>query len=540
MNHLRRLRFVLGVVFALATIPVTALSEQDSEVRDEAHIVIVPISDTQRIFELNGRGGYARISAVVEEERGDSDAVVVVHAGNLYSPSLFSALDGGVHAVDMLNRLGVTVMSPGHHEYNFGASIASRRFAEARFPVVLSNARTVDGGIPAGTTRFEIVEVAGYRLGFMGLLPRETSRISSPGSLIIDDPVATAATVAAELRAAGAEVVIALADLRREDIGRIREAGGVDLIFTAQGPTPNAPFWLEADATSIALHPAEAGDRIAVADLHLHRTIREVVKPSDLDPSVQTTPEEFDPDRFFEVATQETVTRWRADIRLRDTARLEPDRFADIVIAQHYAVFRHRIDEPLATVAAPFDTARAPLRRSENAFANYVTDAMRSAAGADIAFINAGAIRDDRDFDPGDVYTFRDLLTALPFRNRIVTVTLTGRRLAALLESGLDAASIGSPRFLHVSGVTIRYSPTGRPGARICSIRFGDIPLNHGARYRIATNEFLARGGDGYDVLQRNSTEAEDRGDLIDMLRQRLVADGRLAPVEDGRLQAGC
>ena len=57
----------------------------------------------------------------------------------------------------MLNRLGVTVMSPGHHEFNFGASIASRRFAEARFTVVPSNARTVDGGIPSGTTRFEIV-----------------------------------------------------------------------------------------------------------------------------------------------------------------------------------------------------------------------------------------------------------------------------------------------------------------------------------------------------------------------------------------------
>lgn len=210
------------------------------------------------------------------------------------------------------------------------------------------------------------------------------------------------------------------------------------------------------------------------------------------------------------------------------------------MIAQHYAVFSHRIGEPLATVAAPLDLARAPLRRIEIAFANYVTDAMRSVAGADIAFINAGAIRDDRDFNPGDVYTLRDLLMALPFRNRIVTVTLTGRRLAALLESGLDAASIGSPRFLHVSGVTTRYTLTGRPGARICSILFGDVPLNHGARCRIATNEFLARGGDGYDVLQLNSTESEDRGDLIDMLRHRLVADGRLAPVEGGRLRASC
>ncbi|MSO81294.1 MAG: hypothetical protein EXQ97_06710 [Alphaproteobacteria bacterium] len=140
--------------------------------------------------------------------------------------------------------------------------------------------------------------------------------------MIIDDHVATAATVAAELRDAGAEVVIALADLRREDIGRIREDGGVDLIFAAQCPTSNAPFCLEADATSIALYPAEAGDRIAVADLHLHRTIREVVKASDLAPSVPTAPEELDPDRFFEVTTQETVTRWRADIRLRDTTRL--------------------------------------------------------------------------------------------------------------------------------------------------------------------------------------------------------------------------
>ncbi|MGE0254516.1 MAG: bifunctional UDP-sugar hydrolase/5'-nucleotidase [Alphaproteobacteria bacterium] len=538
MNRLFLLRIVLGLAIALAGMSPAANADQDGEIRDREHIVIVPFGDTQRIFEQDGRGGYARISAIVEDERSNGDNVIVVHAGNAFAPSLFSTIDGGAHAIDMLNRLGITIMGVGHHEFDLGRGTAALRFAEARFPVVMSNARAGNGSPIAGTVRRQIVAVAGYRLGFMGLLPPQTSLISSPGDLVIEDPVAAAERVAGELRADGADIVIALTDLEQSVLSAIRARGAADLIFNAQGPTDSSTLTVEAVGSTVLARSGEGGNRIPVVDLYLERVMRELVSTPTAPQAGDDAVAEFDPDKFFEAAHEEAIVRWRVDVRVRDTARIEPDRFADIVLAQYYAVFGRQLNEPLATVAGAFDTLRANVRNRSSGFAAFVTEAMRDAAGADVAVLNAGAIRGDQTFGPGDEFRVRDLLTALPYRNRIVTLEITGRRLMLLLEHGLGPTSVGGPRFVHFAGMSVRYNPGGRPGARVCRVTINGKPLEHGANYVVATNEFLARGGDGYDMLGRAATV--DRGDLLDFLRQRLTETGKLQPIDDDRLTPSC
>ena len=537
MKHLNPLRFILAAGLALAGMPGSALADQDGEVRDEVRIVIVPLSDTQRVFEQDGRGGYARVSAIVEDERAESDAVVVVHSGNVFSPSLFSTVDSGAHAFDMMNRLNITILAPGPHEFDFGPAVAARRFAEARFPIVLSNVSTRDGSPLAATTRRTLIDVAGYRLGFMGLLPQETATTSSPGPLNIEDPVAATAAVAAELRADGADVVIALGGFDLRDAERIR-AAGADIVLAAQGPAENPSLWLDVHPNGLIARPAEGGNFLPVIDLHLYRVAREMMPTDDAAMADGDDPAEIDPDKFFETATQDVVSRWHADVRVRDSARMQPDRFADTVIAQYYAQFNRQLNEPLATVATTFDTDRAALRSGANGFAAFVTDAMRAAAEADIALINSGAIRGDRAYAAGDGFRIRDLLAELPFRNRIITLRLTGQQLSTVLEYGFAAASVGSARFPQIAGMAVRYDPAGAEGRRVCAVTIAGKSLDPKATYRLATNEFLARGGDGYDMLK--ALDAEDVGDLLQILRQRPVAAGKLEPVLDGRIQAGC
>jgi len=128
-----------AMVVGLAPGPLPVLADATGEIRDQTKIVVVPISDTQRLLERDGRGGYARLSAIVEDERASGAPIIMVHAGNAISPSLFSAIDEGSHAIDALNRLGVTIMAPGSREFDLGPDVAARRFTEARSPVVLTN-----------------------------------------------------------------------------------------------------------------------------------------------------------------------------------------------------------------------------------------------------------------------------------------------------------------------------------------------------------------------------------------------------------------
>ena len=76
------------------------------------------------------------------------------------------------------------------------------------------------------------------------------------------------------------------------------------------------------------------------------------------------------------------------------------------------------------------------------------------------------------------------------------------------------------------------------PGARATSVTVGDAPLEDGRTYTLATNDFLARGGDDYRLFRAgealvNSASAElMAGQLID----HIVAAGTVAPTIEGRI----
>lgn len=532
--------FVMTIIaLGFAMLPRASVADAAGEIRDRTQIVIVPVAETQRLLERDGRGGYARISAIVEDERGNRLPVIVAHAGNALSPSFFSAIDEGAHAIDALNRLGVTIMSPGHREFDFGPEVAARRFAEARFPIVLTNMLRSDGSVFPGTARWRILDVAGYRLGFMGLVSEALMETTTTGDVEISEPIDAATTTARQMREAGADVVVALADLDRGQIARLRAAKAADIVIVSQAGAQETEFRIEGSAKDIALSVTEGGDRIPVIDLHLHRLARETMALPAPGADGQIDPDTIDPERFFESTAQILVTEWRSDIRLRDTARIEPDPFADTIIAQHYAVLSVRLNRVLATVGYPFDTERASLESNENAFANFVTDTMRERTGADIAFINSGVFRPDRAYARDEPYTYRDLLTALPVRSRIVTFTLTGRRLAGLFEHSIADNGIGTPRFLQVAGMSILYDPDRRPGERICQFLVGSTPLQRGASYTVATTDFLARGA-GYEHLEHAGAAARDQGDLIDLLVTHLKETGLIEPLKDARIAPAC
>ena len=103
---------------------------------------------------------------------------------------------------------------------------------------------------------------------------------------------------------------------------------------------------------------------------------------------------------------------------------------------------------------------------------------------------------------PAATITRRDVLAELPFGNRVVTLDITGAELKRALENGLTLLPNAAGRFPQVSGLTIEADAKRPAGSRIVSIKVGDAPLDEGKIYRVATNDFLARGGDGYTAFR--------------------------------------
>ncbi|KAK5641699.1 hypothetical protein RI129_010246 [Pyrocoelia pectoralis] len=166
-------------------------------------------------------------------------------------------------------------------------------------------------------------------------------------------------------------------------------------------------------------------------------------------------------------------------------------------------------------------------RHKECNFGNLVTDSFvyyhaSSYEGeywtdAPIALLNGGTLRNVLIPDPhGGNITYTDLLSAIPFVDNIVSVSLNGSTLLQTLEHGLKSNGETSyGEFLQTSGLFYTVDRTKPPGTRIvdAKARCGlcKVPTYENIVpdkiYRILTRKFVSRGGDGYSILKENAFE---------------------------------
>jgi 2',3'-cyclic-nucleotide 2'-phosphodiesterase (5'-nucleotidase family) len=194
--------------------------------------------------------------------------------------------------------------------------------------------------------------------------------------------------------------------------------------------------------------------------------------------------------------------KWWPQFRIVDTAAVTPDPDVTGEIAKYEQELSREMDIPLATTAVELDGRDATIRTREAALGNLVADAMKASAQADAAITNGGGIRGANVYSPGATMTRRDILSALPFSNRIVTIEIAGKEIRRAIENGLAALPESRGRFPQVSGLVIEADRTKPAGSRVLSIKIGNAALDDHKIYKIATNDFLARGGDGYDMFR--------------------------------------
>ncbi|HRX37229.1 MAG TPA: 5'-nucleotidase, partial [Aestuariivirga sp.] len=119
-----------------------------------------------------------------------------------------------------------------------------------------------------------------------------------------------------------------------------------------------------------------------------------------------------------------------------------------------------------------------------------------------IAITNGGGIRGNKEYPAGAELTRRDILTELPFGNKTVKIEVTGEAVLAALENGVSDVENSAGRFPQVSGITLEADLTKPKGERVSNVMIGGKPLDTGATYTLATNDYMYGGGDGYTALK--------------------------------------
>jgi 5'-nucleotidase / UDP-sugar diphosphatase len=204
--------------------------------------------------------------------------------------------------------------------------------------------------------------------------------------------------------------------------------------------------------------------------------------------------------------------KWEPNFRFIDTATVTPDPETQKLVEAYAAELDKELNVVIGKTAGPLDSRRNIVRTQEAAIGNLIADAMREAVGADIAITNGGGIRADREYAAGADITRRDVLTELPFGNVTVLTEVSGQQIWDALENGFSKIEDGAGRFPHVSGLKVVADVKQAAGKRVVSVMAGDKALDLAATYRLATNDFMLDGGDGYTALKGGKVTVDPRG----------------------------
>lgn len=468
-------------------------------------------------------GGAAWMADAVAKLRSQDQYNLVIGAGDLISASpLISSLFLDEPTVGVMNRIGLDFTSVGNHEFDRGWKELKRLrnggcekytlrepcavepgYKGTDYPILAANVRMADG-----TTLFP-----GYAIKRFG---------SGAG-----------------------EVAVAVIGLTLQGTGQIVTPAGVEgLTFEDEASTINAivPKALAegADAVVVAIHQGlvpEPGDSFTgcgkmAGDL---RAILEKLDPRvDLVISGHTHQAyvcdfgTVDPSRNFTVTSAGSYGRMLTDIALtidpQDndvvgiTARNVPVQsagegrpantdFQQFSANPEVAAYVARYAEASAEVSgrAIGKLSGAAVRGGhENALGNLIADAQLAAsrdAGAQIALMNPGGIRADLAPGANGTVTFGDIYAVQPFGNSVVTGTLTGAQLLAVLEQQFVNAN--NLNVLSVSeGFAMTLDPSQPAGERVVSATLDGVPIDPNKEYRVSVNSFMATGGDGFTALK--------------------------------------
>ncbi|UTW55917.1 bifunctional UDP-sugar hydrolase/5'-nucleotidase [Kordiimonas sp. SCSIO 12610] len=470
-------------------------------VHAEDDIRIIYFSNMPEVSETDERPGLARVAAYINQARDKNDNSFVIHGGDSLSPAVLSSLDRGAHMIDILNIVEPDVFAIAKREFAYGEDMLIQRAVEALFPFVSSNTVDLRTNRPFNTVSpGELFTVNGISIGIVALTSPAVLTDYGVKRTSVLDPFKSAVEQSKRLREQGADLIIVTADFDVRGFNEMFSSGTFDLV-------------IETSFDKTVSH--KVGDAFYVRSIADGRQI--------LDMTVSIDQE----DERYVISDVRTV--------IPDLKQYEPDEDVLSAIDLHLAPLEELLNMPIGTVASELTTDRAMLRSEENAFANLLADSLRLKVGADVALINGGSIRGDRDYSVGYKLTRRDMQAELPFRNTIALLEVTGQQIWDAVEHGIPCRQDYDGCFPQVSNLEIRYSLSK---GKAVSVSLNGEPIDKSKLYKLATTDYLSGGGDGYEMLaSAKKLEISEGGQLTrEVLSQYVIDKGSINSVIENRI----
>ncbi len=447
----------------------------------------------------DGFGGVSRRATLIKrirEEVGPS-RVLLVDAGDIFTGGALSGLTKGEADCAAYRLMGYDVVALGNHDFDYGSKYLREVKQKYRIPWISTNVVTRNNNFLQPPF---VIKGVGIKLGIVGFANTDTPSVTKRDhvrGMVFNSPTLVAKGLRTTLKKeSDIFIVVSHAGLQEDKKlakavtylhvivgGHSHDALEQPVVEKKANGWPNGPIVVQAGSKGRYLGRLDltvAGNRKDGYQVTKYRHQLIPVDPTlEPDPEMEALLEKFK--GTYAVGLDERICQVK-----KNAAR------------------RYDGDWPLGCLAA---------------------DAARAATEADVAVLNSGSFRSDLRAGAMTKGTLREIL---PFEDEVETCLMPGGLLKSILDR--SASRVGGGAFLQVSGVVVE----GKAGD--LTVTVNGEPLAPKREYKVAVNDFLAGGGDGYVAFSKLKSRVKTGLFLRDLLQKSLEDKGEVPEsVEDPR-----
>lgn len=421
-------------------------------------------------------GGTAEMTTLIEELRRTEPNVFLFDSGDIFTGALAKLTKGEV-AFELMITMAYDAMAIGNHEFEYGQEVFAWAKNRAPFPVLGANLFYKGTGHPYAQSH-AVVERQGVRIGVIGVMGHDPAEMVRRSVDVLHDQVDLIVVLAHQGKTAPMQTD-AESDprLQRDIDADIRLAGavnGIDVLLTGHADAGTPEPVVHPKTQTLIMQTYGQATHLGYLQLTLDGNTGEITnyngKLIPVDPS-----------------------KWKPDPRV--AAKLQ----------------KYRGAHPELMIKIGTFTARMNRRYVEESdLGNLFTDVFVDTTGADIGFLNSGALR--KDLPMGDVLVV-DLLDTYPFIGDLIVKKLSGDQIRRALEQSLTLER----GLLQVSGLNVTYDMDRPELQRIVALHRNGIMVTANDQFIVAAPEFLSEGGDLYESFAE-SAEIRRAGKVSDIL----------------------
>ncbi|MFE3036131.1 bifunctional metallophosphatase/5'-nucleotidase [Streptomyces canus] len=505
-------------------------------------------------------GGVEYLATHLREARKGNPYSVTAAGGDMVGASpLISGLFHDEPTIEALNKLDLDVTSVGNHEFDEGARELGRlqhggchptagcytdkEFEGADFPYLAANVLDEKTGRPI-LKPYWVWKKKDVKIGFIGVTLEDTPGVVSAEGvkgLKFKDEVETINKYAKVLQKQGVKSIVAL----------IHEGGlPASGAYNYNCDSPGAGDGISGPIVDIAKNISPSVDALVTG--HTHAAYVCTIPDPSGKPRMVTSAASFG--RLY---TDTTLTYDRFTGDIARTAVKSANHVVTRTVPK--APDMTELISKWNTLAAPIGnraighiSADVPNTGTESPMGDLIADAQLAYGksldpGTDLALMNPGGVRAGLTYaakgTEGDgVVTYAEGFTVQPFSNTVNLQDFTGAQLIKVLQEQVSGSNTASPKILQPSAnltYTLDLTKTGAERIVLGSVKLNGTAVDPAATYRVATNSFLAGGGDGFTTLGQGTNDlvgGDDLAALVDYLTANSSASSPLAPPVANRI----